>query len=190
MVLTHILSWLGLLIDQQSQAQTWIHFTGRLKRKTAIFSPYRCAHMQTGTDPSDLVGKNRPICKNAVRNRLCMELHASSEKSPGLRGCEIEGGMRGTCEGHSSCFVGVQSGIVSSYHAKAGYHFDSCEIAGRWAWGDGKLWWVFKTLYSKNTKTLLFTAFLPSAAGLTLPLERVLSTVIWHTEWDLQKNEK
>ena len=96
--------------------------------------------MQTGTDPSDLVEKNKPICKNAVRNRLCMELHASSEKSPGLRGCEIEGGMRGTCEGHSLCFVGVQSGIVSSYHAKAGYHFDSCEIAGRWAWGDGKVW--------------------------------------------------
>lgn len=71
-----------------------------------------------------------------------MDLHASSEKSPSLKGCEIEGGMRGTCEGHPSCFVGVQSGIkkaahtcsatlVSSYHAKAGYHFDSCEIAGR-----------------------------------------------------------
>ena len=56
----------------------------------------------------------------------------------------------------------VQSGIkkaaysatlVSSYHAKAGSDFDSCEIAGRWAWGGGRVGWVFMNLHSKSKST-------------------------------------
>ena len=53
----------------------------------------------------------------------------------GLRRCEIAGGMRGTCEGHISCFEGgtYKSGIkkaansaalVTSYYATAGYFRD------------------------------------------------------------------
>ena len=70
-----------------------------------------------------------------LQTRLVWELHAFSDGSTGLRGFEIEDGMRGTCEGHLSCFVGgirtKRKKATYSATLVSGYDFDLCEIAGR-----------------------------------------------------------